>query len=504
VEANRAVVSSLGRNSTARLGINRLSASICRLIKPQSGVPGIRAVDIPPLPLARFESLIGPGRFGHLLEVAARARTELQDTTVWNVNSTSAGGGVAEMLQVIVGYTLDLGLDVRWSVISGDRPFFDATKRLHNQLHGFRGSGELTAADAEHYTELTRALGDEMATLIRPGDVVLLHDPQTAGMASSLADAGAHVVWRCHVGVNDTNEWTDAAWEFLAPHLERCQAFVFSRRAYAPYWLPEDAVMVIPPSIDPFSAKNEELSATDVEAILQDIGVVAGDGGSLGKSTMSRRATVLGAGQAIDPAAPLVVQVSRWDRLKDMPGVMAGFVGGVPASTHAHLALVGPATAAVSDDPEGAEVLAECAAAWEALAGADQRRVSLVSLPMDDLVENATMVNAIQRHATVIVQKSLAEGFGLTVAEAMWKARPVIASAVGGIVDQVAPGTGILLHDPSDLEAFGTALHELLVNPNELATLGAAARRRVVSDFVGDKHLAGYAELIGRLRLRSR
>jgi trehalose synthase len=158
----------------------------------------------------------------------------------------------------------------------------------------------------------------------------------------------------------------------------------------------------------------------------------------------------------------------------------------------------------VSDDPEGAEVLAECAAAWEALAGADQRRVSLVSLPMDDLVENATMVNAIQRHATVIVQKSLAEGFGLTVAEAMWKARPVIASAVGGIVDQVAPGTGILLHDPSDLEAFGTALHELLVNPNELATLGAAARRRVVSDFVGDKHLAGYAELIGRLRLRSR
>jgi trehalose synthase len=471
-------------------------------------VTGIRAVEMSPLPLARFAPLIGAERYATLEERAARAREVLAGVTVWNVNSTAAGGGVAEMLRVIVGYSLGAGLDVRWNVIAGDDMFFATTKRLHNQLHGFPGDGEIGAAETEHYRTLTDGFGAEFARLVRPGDVVLLHDPQTAGMTTQLAAAGAHVVWRCHVGVDHENSWTSAAWEFLRPHLELCQRYVFSRRSYAPAWLSDDSVAVIPPSIDPFSVKNEELSSDEVVATLRAAGVFNDGGdvtppaaaGARGRA-ISHRASIVG-GAPIDPALPLVVQVSRWDRLKDMAGVMTGFLGGVAAANdRAHLALVGPAVAAVSDDPEGAQVLGECAAAWEALPAAQRQRVSLVTLPMDDLDENATMVNAIQRHATVVVQKSLAEGFGLTVAEAMWKGRAVVASGIGGITDQIAPGTGILLADPTDLTTFGAVLAGLLDDPAEIERLGAAARSRVLADFVGDQHLAAYALLMGQLHL---
>ena len=160
------------------------------------------------------------------------------------------------------------------------------------------------------------------------------------------------------------------------------------------------------------------------------------------------------------------------------------------------LALVGPAVNAVSDDPEGAKVLDECLSCWEDLSPKKRSAVRLITLPMDDFELNALMVNAIQRHATVVVQKSLEEGFGLTVAEAMWKSRPVVASAVGGIVDQVAPGTGILLSDPSDLDAFGKTLADLLVRPQEMAAMGRRARKRIRSDFLSDRHLVDYARLI--------
>ncbi|MGC9961983.1 MAG: glycosyltransferase [Acidimicrobiales bacterium] len=473
-------------------------------------MPGLSAVEMSPLPLARFEPLIGERRFHALTEMAARAKVQLAGVTVWNVNSTAAGGGVAEMLRVLVGYCLDAGVDVRWHVISGDDTFFSVTKRLHNQLHGFPGDGAIVPADVEHYRRLTDSLGAEFAELVRPGDVVLLHDPQTAGMAAQLAAAGAHVIWRSHVGVDHQNYWTEAAWSFLRPHLEMCQAFVFSRRSYAPDWLPADAVVVIPPSIDPFSVKNRDLTTEDVVDILQRAGMLAmNDKGASASSresatVISRRATVVGEGDSIDPDMPLVVQVSRWDRLKDMAGVMSGFVQEVAGRIDdVHLALVGPAVAAVSDDPEGADVLAQCVAAWHALPIEMRRRVSLVTLPMDDLEENAAMVNAVQRHATVVVQKSLAEGFGLTVAEAMWKARAVVASGVGGINDQVAPGTGILLDDPADLGAFGMALAGLLADPAEIERLGKAARERVLGDFVGDQHLAAYAALMEKLHLRS-
>jgi trehalose synthase len=199
---------------------------------------------------------------------------------------------------------------------------------------------------------------------------------------------------------------------------------------------------------------------------------------------------------------PLVVQVSRWDRLKDMAGVMEGFVRGI-ASTDlagAHLVLAGPEVSGVSDDPEGAEVLAECQDQWQRLPQRVRGRVHLASIPMDDADENAIIINALQRHAAVVVQKSLVEGFGLTVTEAMWKARPVVASRLGGIQDQITDGRdGLLVEDPHDLDELAHVLRRLLEDPGLAARLGAAAHARVLSEFLGDRHLEQYVDLFSQL-----
>jgi trehalose synthase len=220
------------------------------------------------------------------------------------------------------------------------------------------------------------------------------------------------------------------------------------------------------------------------------------DDGSTG--TVTRGGTVLGESRP-GPTDPVVVQVSRWDRLKDMAGVMRGFADRVAPAGNGYLMLVGPAVAGVDDDPEGADVYADCARRWRELPAAARARILLVTLPLDDVDENAAMVNAIQRHATVIVQKSLAEGFGLTVAEGMWKGRPVVGSAVGGILDQIAGGTGVLLRDPTDLSRFGSVLRQLLDRPDDIERMGRAAHAYVHEQFLGDRHLLQYAELFQSL-----
>ncbi len=470
----------------------------------------VRQIDVPASALSRLEPLIGVERYRELRTAAARASRLLERSTVWNVSSTAAGGGVAEMLQILVGYTLDANIDIRWLVMSGDPEFFAITKRIHNRLHGAAGdTGSLSANEKAHYEIVTAANAEGMMSRVGRGDVVLLHDPQTAGMAAPLAEAGARVIWRCHVGREEGNQWTEEAWSFLRPHLAGCDAYVFSLRKYVPSWMDESKVRVIPPSIDPFSPKNQEMSAENVTLTLGRIGLLPGSGkGSPGLFTrgdgvsgrVERSATILSeGGSPLRPEVPLVVQVSRWDRLKDMAGVMQGFAAGVPGRVDAHLALVGPSVADVADDPEGAQVYAECAAIWEDLPIEARRLVTLVTLPMEDIDENAAMVNAIQRHATVIVQKSLVEGFGLTVAEGMWKAKAVVASSIGGITVQVAPGTGILLKDASDLSFFGATLVELLARPGEIIALGARARQHVLESYVGDKHLILFAQLIASL-----
>ena len=471
---------------------------------PQAPEPGrLQDVVVPATPVAVLEPVIGTVRYARLVTAAAGFRDRLGRRTIWNLNSTAAGGGVAEMLQVLVGYVAGLDIAVRWAVVGGDPDFFAITKKLHNQIHGQPGGGPLGRADASHYAQVLAANADELLRQVRPGDVVLLHDPQTAGLAAPLVRAGARVVWRCHIGVDWQNDTTRAAWDFLRPYLAPAHAFVFSRRQYVPPWIPPEQAWIIPPSIDPFSAKNQHLGPAAVQAILATTGVLDG-GPPPAPGRFTRRdgttAEVIRAGMVTGEgrpglADPVIVQVSRWDRLKDMSGVMRGFAEHVPGGA-GYLMLVGPMMSEVADDPEGALVLAECQAQWRDLPAAARARVLLVTLPLDDIEENAAMVNAIQRHATMIVQKSLAEGFGLTVAEGMWKRRPVIGSAVGGIQDQIADGTGILLHDPADLPAFGSAVRQLLDNPDIAQRMGKAGQEHIRQHFIGDRHLLQWSQLI--------
>jgi trehalose synthase len=242
-------------------------------------------------------------------------------------------------------------------------------------------------------------------------------------------------------------------------------------------------VWLIPPSIDPLSAKNRELSVAECRDILGTV-VSTGGGAPIADLPIDGR---------------LIVQVSRWDRLKDMPGVMEGFRRAEPPSD-VHLVLAGPDVTGVTDDPEGAEVFAQCQSARAELPADIRDRVHLASIPMDDIERNALIINALQRQATVIVQKSLAEGFGLTVTEAMWKGRPVIASAVGGIKDQItSERTGLLLPGPGSPDDFADALRRLLYNDILAVSLGQAAHERVRDYYLDDRQLAQTATLFESL-----
>jgi trehalose synthase len=457
------------------------------------------------LPLSRLEPVIGTDRYDRLVSASDQMKNRLAHRTIWNINSTAVGGGVAEMLQVVVGYVAGFEIPVRWLTIGGDPVFFGITKRLHNQIHGAAdGTALVSSADAHHYERVLAANADELLTWVQPGDLAILHDPQTAGLTEALTRAGIRVIWRCHIGIDQQNDISRAAWEFLRPYLSTAHAYVFTRRQFAPIWLTRARLWVIPPSIDPFSPKNEQLDAENVKAILTTVGIYAGGGstrrgmflrsdGTYGE--VKREALITGDGRP-GPDDAIVVQVSRWDRLKDMVGVMRGFVDYVLPDNHAYLLLVGPSVSGVTDDPEGAMVFAECLAEWRLLPPRARELVLLVTLPLDDVEENAAMVNAIQRRATIIVQKSLAEGFGLTVAEGMWKGRPVIGSAVGGIVDQIAEGTGILLPDPTDLAAFGSNVRRLLDHHEAAERMGAAGKAYTREHFIGDMHLLRWAEVI--------
>ena len=467
----------------------------------------VHSVEVPRRPVSLLEPIIGGQRYLRLVEAADRVRHLLAGRSIWNVNSTATGGGVAEMLQVLVGYVKDFDIPAGWLVITGDAEFFAITKRLHNQIHGEIAGGPLGAAEAHHYTQMLTANATELLGRIQPGDVVLLHDPQTAGLAGPLARAGAQVVWRSHIGVDWENDATRAGWDFLRPYLGPAEGYVFTRRQYVPSWLPDDKVSIIPPSIDPFSPKNQDLDRATAQAILVKLGVLDGSAPQVAPrfvrrngdmDTVTRQAVITGEGR---PGAgdPVLLQVSRWDRLKDMAGVMRGFAEYVVPDAGGYLILAGPSVAGVSDDPEGAAVYGECLLQWHDLPPAARARILLVTLPLEDIDENAAMVNALQRHATVIAQKSLAEGFGLTVSEGMWKGRPVIGSAVGGIIDQIPEGTGILLPDPTDLQAFGRAVRLLLADQAEATRLGLAAHAYVRDHYLGDIHLLRYASLLTSL-----
>jgi trehalose synthase len=458
------------------------------------------------LPLTGFDRVL-PAPLAEAVHAAEQTgRAELAGRRIWNVNSTARGGGVAEMLGPLLAYARGAGVDARWAVIEGDQRFFAITKRLHNRLHGMAGDGgPLGAAERAAYEAALEPNARDLLELVATGDIVILHDPQTAGLIPR-QPRGVLVIWRCHVGLDVANELAREAWWFLEPYVRQADAYVFSREAFVWDELDPARRAIIAPSIDVFAPKNAELAPTTVDAVLAAAGLRRGAEGETtfqrldGRAgQVRRRATMVETGP-LAPGDRYVLQVSRWDSLKDPIGVIEGFANHIAPHTDAHLVYAGPDVTAVADDPEGAEVYALARARREALPPAGRDRVHLALLPMEDFDENAVIVNALQRDADVVVQKSLAEGFGLTVAEAMWKHRPVVASRIGGIQDQIEHGvSGLLLDDPSDLAAYGAAVLELLADPARAAAMGDAAHERVRDRFLGTHSLLDYLALFERL-----
>lgn len=473
-------------------------------------MPLVSDIQVQEVSINRLTPLVGAERTAKMEALASEARQALGSRRIININSTAAGGGVAEMMQVLLAYARGANIDARWLVITGNQDFFAITKRIHNGLHGSIGDGG-SLGEAEHkaYDQVMENNAKELRDIIRPDDIVILHDPQTAGLVEHIKKIGAPVVWRSHIGSDHRDEVIDRTWEFLRPYAEGADAFVFTRAQYAPSWIDTNKTVIIQPSIDPFSTKNMDMTDEEVKAVLY-AGGLATDGddhplpsfirsdGSNG--TVENKAEIVSVDGPVPVDARTIVQVSRWDHLKDMQGVMRGFANHLHGFDDVHLLLVGPSVAGVSDDPEGGQVLEECKTMWRELPLAIRRRVHLVTLPMIDRDENAVMVNAVQRHSTVMVQKSLAEGFGLTVTEAMWKARPIVASAIGGIPDQIVDGEhGLLLSDPNDLIKFGKELARLLSDETYAEGLAQNARARAIAEFLADRHLEQYAMLIRHL-----
>jgi trehalose synthase len=459
----------------------------------------------------RFEDL-ARYQFEAMIErvrAAEQHAVELLDgRTVWMVNSTAAGGGVAQLLRTLLPYWRGAGIDVRWMVLRGSAEFFRVTKRFHNHLQGQAGDGGVLGIDelrtldqAAH--QHARVLASQLAR----GDVVVLNDPQTAAMSVPLARAGANVIWCCHVGIDRDNEFSQNAWTCLRPRLAGAQRFVFSRYTSLPEWLGGAETSILTPGIDPASTKNLPMSEDGARAILQHLGLAAGDAvappsyectdGSI--ATLAAGPTVLDCDAAPDWSRdPVVVSLARWDRIKDPLGILDGFLERVLAASDAHLLLAGPDAHQVADDPEATAVLAEVRERWRRLASSARARIHIACLPLTSPEENDAMVNAIQRQAAVVVKKSLQEGFGLGVAEAMWKARPVVASAVGGHLDQVQHlHSGLLVENPADVGAFGDAIVELLREPPLAARLGQTARERVRALFLNDRHFIRWVEVLG-------
>lgn len=458
--------------------------------------------------LERYAQVVGREQYAKLERALERARRLLGGRTLWHVNSTARGGGVAEMLQSIVPYFRGASVDSRWAVIEGDPEFFAVTKRIHNNLHGELGdAGELGEQERQTYERVLDANAEGLTSMMRAGDIAILHDPQTAGLSRRLRAAGVPVMWRCHVGLDTPNPLARRAWDFLRPFVVDAGLYLFSRRAFSWEGLAEDRIRVVPPAIDAFSPKNQEFEPEVVDAILATAGILdvaaptepefQRDDQTRGR--VKHPARFFDEGSPIPPVS-LVTQVSRWDRLKDPFGVVEGFARYIASRCDSHLIVAGPAVEDVTDDPEGAGVLEEVRELRQGLPEEVRARVHLVELPMEDREENAAIVNALQRRSHVIVQKSIAEGFGLTVSEAMWKRRSLVASGIGGIQDQVIDGeSGILIRNPTDLLEFGDATVRLLGDGGLATRLADGGRERVREHFLEVRHLIQHVHLIEEL-----
>lgn len=367
--------------------------------------------------------------------------SKLSGVVVQNINSTSVGGGVAEILARMIPLLQELGVNASWDVIKGGEKFFEVTKKMHNALHG--QSVTYTKEEIELYLQTNEMNAHEMDL---KGDIMFIHDPQPCALIRNKSNFSQQWIWRCHIDFSRPDPFT---WNFLKEYIEQYDAGIFSAPSFArELKIPQ---VLISPSIDPLSDKNKELPQETIDSVLENFN--------------------------IDKKRPIVTQISRFDYLKDPVGVVKVFRR-VRKYIDCQLVLAG---GGATDDPEGAKVLAEV----QEIAANDPDIFLLLLPPASDIE-----INALQRASTVVLQKSLREGFGLTVAEALWKSKPVIAGAVGGIPLQIAHKySGLLTHT---IEGTAFALKQLLQNPLYAKKLGENGREIIRKNFLITRHLRDY------------
>jgi len=392
------------------------------------------------VPLDDYSGVVGAGEIDEMRALAK----PLSGRTVQMVNSTAVGGGVAEMLNRLVPLAEELGLNIRWEVMTGGDDFFEVTKAFHNALHG-----EPYHPEPAHF-EIFRAYSEQNVKRIPlDAEFVIIHDLQPAGMIQARQQKAGRWIWRCHIDLSHPNP---SVWNFLESYVSQYDGAIFSSPQFARQ-LPIPQHLFYP-AIDPLSEKNREL---EPEFIMQ---------------VLTR--------YSIDPLRPILTQISRFDRLKDPVGVVRAYRI-VRRYFDCQLVLAG---GSATDDPEGAEVLKEVKRAAE-----DDPDIKVLELPPWAPLE----VNALQRASSVVIQKSLREGFGLTVSEALWKKKPVVASAVGGIPNQIIhKHTGLLAHS---VEGTAYQIRYLLSHPEIAARLGEQGHAHVKENFLITQNLKRYLTL---------
>jgi len=384
-----------------------------------------------------YTPIVGPAAVKEILFLAGK----LKRKKMQNINSTAVGGGVAEILSRMIPLLKHLGVDARWDVIKGDERFFVVTKKMFNALHG--APADISDEDLAYFLEINRMNAPEIDT---SSDFILVHDHQPAALIEHRKESGAPWVWRCHM---DFSRPDARMWNFVKNYIDKYDAAIFSASSFTRDLSIKQ--VLIAPSIDPFSEKNKELPQEAVHLVLDRFG--------------------------IDRSRPVVTQISRFDYLKDPVGVIQAYKI-VKRDVDIQLVLAGGGAA---DDPEGPKTLDQVKAEADG-----DKDIFILFLPPGSDIE----INALQRGSTVIVQKSVREGFGLTVTEALWKAKPVIASAVGGIPLQVQhQRTGILTYT---IEETAHWIKKLIQEPGYARQLGLNGREHVKQNFLITRHLRDY------------
>ena len=388
-----------------------------------------------------YREIAPQGSVEFLLRMAERIGRK----KILHMNSTKLGGGVAEILRSLVPLLESVGLDAQWDVITGNEEFFSTTKAFHNALQG--QEQRISSEMLQNYLEINRENGKRLSL---EADFVIIHDPQPAALIESRPDKRGKWFWRCHI---DASQPQRKVWDFLRQFVVKYDGAIFSLPRFAQR-LPIPQFLIYP-SIDPLSDKNREISPQEQDRIVKRL--------------------------KISPDKPILLQVSRFDRFKDPLGVIQAYR---LVKKHHDLQLI-LAGGGATDDPEGEAVLTEVRQAAQ-----DDPDIRILLLPPDANLE----INALQRVATIVLQKSLREGFGLTVAEAMWKGKPVIGGFTGGITVQLVYGvTGFTVNS---VEGTAFRIHYLLDNPEVMTKMGQDAREFVRRNFLITRHLGDYLALM--------